>query len=131
MASNKKEGVAFGTVEMLSTLLPEFAVGIGYRVFRHIREPHFNRYEVFYGTDLVSRQRAGWFEVQQLPHERVLITFDYSIGLSHRDPSADEQARFQGFIDALIGRLAALGFVSLPEVERPKRDLGFSPPKPG
>lgn len=142
MASNSSdEGIVNGTVDMLRPLLfnldgwagldwlaimePEYRLSgasyAAYRVLRLVRAE---------GSATQTRT-IGNLETQQLPGERVLISFYAEPRPGDRPFDDDDRAAFQVFRQALIARFMQLGFVEAPAPPpMDKAPFGFVPKTP-
>lgn len=139
MTSNsREEGIVNGTIEMLVPLLHNLgaAAGLPWLVFFEmgfsksgVSHQHFHVERFEGGGANVSFRRLGILELQQLPNQRVLITFRPGPirGYANEPPHNDaDQADYQAMRDVLISRLMQLGFIELPPPPPPeKAPLGF------
>ena len=126
----KVEGLVFGTVEMLNPLLVKFAGDC-----KHAAEPErfsicgpsYQSYRIIRWNEAGRLLNLGVIEFQQLPGERVLVTFDSQPRNVVPETVTDEQRQlFQEFSEAFVDRLRNLGFIPLPPIEKPKRQMGFT-----
>jgi hypothetical protein len=130
-AKQKREGILFGTVDILAPLIVKFgeSCGVSIRLINmSICGPTYRFMEL---KSRSTRNPFGLVEIQQLPNERVLITLKPERLFPHGAPMTPGQCKaFDKFVTALMGRLVELGFVPLPEKkenEDTKRPIGFLP----
>ncbi|RPI64765.1 MAG: hypothetical protein EHM48_00105 [Planctomycetaceae bacterium] len=127
--AGKMEGLLWGTVGMLDPVLVKSGRDAGFSL-SSISEsnPYHRFYQVFQSEgDNPTACKLGSIEIQQLPSERVLITFDPKRPMSNRIEMTDHESEsYWRLIHLLIERLNELGFVPLPEPE--PRKIGFASP---
>src|SRR5689334_7545302 len=111
--SRKYELIGDGTVEMVLPVIQSF---LGSQKYHGSSEPGSTAMRTLLriaGPQPIGNY--GYIELQQLPHERILITFDWSL---RRLGIGEFEAPGQAFTDlviALLVRLDELGFVTMPD----------------
>ena len=99
-----------GTVELLQPALDWFLQNAGYIISQTVLEPPERAHKSRAVYDLLTLWPVCFLGLEQLAHERVVVTFKY---ISDFQPTSETERRelFDNLVLGTVGRLTELGFI--------------------